>query len=199
MQEDANGGVRKKKIIITVGLLVTVLFVGVLIGVMARNNSSRGDEETIIDEKGPVVTFSGVNVLSDSMGASVFGVLTDNMKSVIEMPDESVAEGDENGNFVLDVTVDTKSFIRDLYFPYTTYSFLFKISDGRYYNINVATDGGQYCGILVQRFLPTKGQPYLYITGLSDAQDWQGVVDGLTGWARSVYPDGFTVTTEQLK
>ena len=188
---------KKRKMFVIAGVLAVILLFGVLIGVMTLGGGSRpGDEGGDVVEEGVRVAFNGTNTLSDSMGMSVLGVLIDNVDTVITMPSELETVGEsENDDIVLNVSVDPKSFIEDVYFPYTVYSFLFEVSDDRYYSIKVAADGEKYCGVLVQRFLPSKGQPYLYITNLGGSQNWNNTVNGLTNWAKSVYPDGFIVTT----
>lgn len=178
-----------KKLVLGAVIAVVVLLFAVLIGVLVKG-SSEGDGTQDKSENSGLV-FTNIEPLGNSMGLSMLEVLTDNVQTVVTMPEES-----NDANDALKVTVDASSLIKGIYFPYTTYSMLIGVSDERYYRVNVALNGEKYGGVLVQRVLPSKGQPYLYITIFDNSQDQDSVIKGLMSWAKSIYPDGFIATTE---
>ena len=197
MQSDGvlNNGRRDKKKIILVSVLITVLFFGALVGIMVQNNDNQDHNEENESVEVSELVFD-TSVLNDTIGPAVLSALVDDAEVVIMMPDELSLVGENEKKVILEAFVDQTSFIKDIYFPYTTFSLLLSISDGRYYEINIAANGERYCGVLVRRTLPSYGQPYLYITNFDDSvQDWNSAVDGIIDWAKSIYPDGFIVTT----
>lgn len=197
-----------RKIWIQIGVAVVVIAAVFLIGRLIENASTGGDEDDdglqVSVSENAYVAFPGADGLAKNIGNNTMRALVHDVQDVVLKNDEIAAAEQSNApstdlpSFAYEATVDTSSLIKGVSFPYTTLSTFFKISDGRYYLVNVATDKDQYCGVIVRRTLPSYGQPYLYIT-IKDTsgQDYNSVVEGLTDWAEAIYPEGVVVTTAE--
>ena len=189
MYDELNKKTENKKLVWAAVAFVAILLVIVLVNIFVGNTGQGGNENNG-EDSGLVLEFNNLEPLVDSMGSFVAETMTKNIQAVVEAVD-----GNDN-SVALEANVDAASFIKDIYFPYTTYSMFFRISDGRYYRVNVALNGEKYCGVLVQRTQPSLGQPYLYVTIIDGSQNQDLVIKSMMEWAKSIYPDGFIVTTQ---
>lgn len=188
--DDSKKKMENRKLVLGSVALVVILLLAILLGTLFGKNAQNDGNAQNEDENSGLV-FPDMGTLGDSMGPSILEAMTNNVRTVVEM-----ADGDDGGDSSLRADIDATSLIEEIYFPYTTYSMLFRISDGRYYGVNVALDKGKYCGVLVRKTSPSLEQPYLYITIFDVNQNQDSVIKGLMNWAKSIYPSGFIVTTD---
>ena len=194
-------GQRKLAIISIVVILLILAVVGISVFFINRNkNDSVGEIEK---ESGLIIENPGF--ASDSMDGNLFGIVSDYMEVVVTNDDEKATAPEANnpGNGRADNVfvgkINNAEFSEGVYFPYSTYSFSFTVSDGRKYDVNTIANLPGYYGVLIRRAIPEQEIPKLYIGFLGSESQFNykrsAVITAIMNWAKNLSSKGFYLTT----
>lgn len=184
---------RRKKILIaaTIGFVAVVVVISVIM-ILRRPGDSAGGE---MEETSGVV-YENPGFATSTMGGSLFGLATSDIEPVV-MGD--AAEGSAD---TVTAEIDNAGVTSKVSFPYSVYSFEFKVSDGRVYKVNIAANMPSYYGLLVSRVEPAQDTSKLFVVFLgSETQNEynrDNVISYLLNWAKGLSPKGVYLTTKDI-
>ena len=184
---------RRKKILIAaaIGFVAVIIIISVIM-ILRRPGDNVGGEV----EKTSGVIYENPGFATSTMGGSLFGLATSDIESVV-MGD--AAEGSAD---TVTAEIDNAGVTSKVSFPYSMYSFGFKVSDGRAYKINIAANMPSYYGLLVSRVEPAQDTSKLFVVFLgSETQNEYNrdtVISYLLKWAKGLSPKGVYLTTEDI-
>ena len=184
---------RRKKILIAaaIGFVAVIIIISVIM-ILRRPGDNVGGEV----EKTSGVIYENPGFATSTMGGSLFGLATSDIESVV-MGD--AAEGSAD---TVTAEIDNAGVTSKVSFPYSMYSFGFKVSDGRVYKVNIAANMPSYYGLLVSRVEPAQDTSKLFVVFLgSETQNEYNrdtVISYLLNWAKGLSPKGVYLTTKDI-
>ena len=184
---------RRKKILIaaTIGFVAVIVIISIIM-ILRRPSDNVGGEV----EKTSGVVYENPGFATSTIGGSLFGLATSDIEPVV-MGD--AAEGSAD---TVTAKIDNAGVTSKVSFPYSVYSFEFKVSDGRAYKVNIAANMPSYYGLLISRVEPKQDTSKLFVVFL-DSETQNGynrdtVISYLLNWAKGLSPKGVYLTTKDI-
>ncbi|MBQ2695566.1 hypothetical protein IJG04_02955 [Candidatus Saccharibacteria bacterium] len=213
MQNSTN---KKQKLIAIIGALLVILILTIITAVSiisSNNNSTESLEITFADDgypdedgdKTPYLYIDNPTYLESILGETIFSNMQTYLQFLASTKETSSAPHENTPSegvptYAYDATINNSSVNSDIYFPYSTYSFEFNISDGRTYQAHLATSGEMYFALIINRTTPTSSEPpHFYIdfleTELDNNYNREETISNLTNWAKSLGFNELILTT----
>ncbi len=181
-----------KIILIAIVLVASVIIIGLMFGDNETNNAidfSEMDYSELEDQ--PNIKYDNLTYLRKMAG----GTLPSDFYVVIpKIVFNNLDENNQPEDY--SVKVDNSSLITSVYFPYNICNFVLSVSDGRKYQIGLASNEQNMGGLLVIPLDSDDEGVILYLLNASSSEKNDSDVATIKEWAETIYDGEMTIISD---